>query len=61
MEKIIKTKKTKKGKVGRKPLPADKRKVHIQIYALPKTAEKIQAYANKLLEEEGEKREEPPI
>lgn len=49
MEKIIKTKKR---KVGRKPLPADKRKVRIQIYALPKTAEKIQAYANKLLEED---------
>ena len=58
MEKIIKMK---KGKVGRKPLPADKRKVHVQIYAPPKIAEKIQAYANKLLEEEGGKREEPPI
>lgn len=43
---------TKKGKVGRKPLPPEKRKVRIQIYALPKTAAKIQAYANKLLEEE---------
>lgn len=34
---------------GRKKLPESKKKVRLVIYALPKTAEKIKAYADKLL------------
>lgn len=34
---------------GRKKLPESKKKVRLVIYALPKTAEKIRAYADKLL------------
>lgn len=41
----------KRGKVGRKPLPPEKRKVKIQIYATPKVAEKIKAAAEKIIEE----------
>ena len=41
----------KRGKVGRKPLPPEKRKVRIQIYATQKVAEKIKEYAEKILEE----------
>lgn len=41
----------KKGKVGRKPLPPEKRKVKIQIYAKPKVAAKIKEYAEKIIEE----------
>lgn len=41
----------KRGKVGRKPLPPEKRKVRIQIYATPKVAEKIKEYAERIIEE----------
>lgn len=41
----------KRGKVGRKPLPPEKRKVKIQIYATPKVAEKIKAAAEKIIQE----------
>lgn len=34
---------------GRKKLPPEKKKVRLIFYALPKTAEKIRAYAQKLI------------
>lgn len=43
--------KTKKEKCGRKPLPPEKRKVRIQIYATPKIAEKIKTYAENIIKE----------
>lgn len=37
---------------GRKKLPPEKKKVRLIFYALPKTAEKIRAYAEKLMAKE---------
>lgn len=34
---------------GRKKLPPEKKKVRLIFYALPKTADKIRAYAEKLM------------